>query len=116
MTWCAPAGSAAIAEVLASARPLADMLWTRETEAGSFDTPERRAAIEARMVRLAASIGDEAVRKHYRQDLEDRLRGLFRNERAPADQRPFQRGPQRAARPQLAAARIWQAGPGACAA
>ena len=87
-------GRAAIAEVLASARPLADMLWTRETETGSFDTPERRAAIEARMVRLAASIGDEAVRRHYRQDLEDRLRGLFRTSALPPTSGRFNAAPR----------------------
>src|ERR1041385_7258685 len=41
-------GREAIAEVLAGAHPLAEMLWSRETEAASFDTPERRAAFEAR--------------------------------------------------------------------
>ena len=40
-------GRDAIAEVLAGARPLGEMLWMRETEAASFDTPERRAAFEA---------------------------------------------------------------------
>src|SRR4029079_1552488 len=35
-------GREAIAEVLAGARPLAAMLWARETEAAALDTPERR--------------------------------------------------------------------------
>jgi DNA primase len=70
-------GRAAVAEVLGSARGLADMLWVRETEAATFDTPERRAALEKRMNELAASIGDDAVRKYYRQDLETRLQGMF---------------------------------------
>jgi len=38
-------GPGAIADVLAGARPLADVLWTRETESGRFDTPERRAGL-----------------------------------------------------------------------
>src|SRR5271156_1194506 len=42
-------GRDAIEDVLGAARPLADMLWTREIEAGAFDTPERRAALEARL-------------------------------------------------------------------
>ena len=45
--WSAPAAARRSAEVLAGARPLGDMLWTREIEAASFDTPERRAALEA---------------------------------------------------------------------
>ena len=47
-------GREAIAEVLARARPLGEMLWTRETEAASFDTPERRAAFEAQGARGGA--------------------------------------------------------------
>src|SRR3990172_305400 len=43
------AGREAVAEVIAGARPLGQMLWTRETEGHSFDTPERRAALEARI-------------------------------------------------------------------
>jgi DNA primase len=70
-------GRAAVLEVLEAAWPLADMLWARETESGAFDTPERRAALEARMAALAASIGDDAVRKYYRQDFEQRLRRRF---------------------------------------
>lgn len=79
-------GREAIDEVIAAARPLADMLWLRETETGQFDTPERRAALEARLGEITNSIGDESVRKYYRQDLEGRLRGLFAP--APAGERP----------------------------
>jgi DNA primase len=87
-------GSAAIAEVMAAARPLADVLWTRETEAGRFDTPERRAGFEARINELMNAITDETVRRHYRQDFWQRLRNLT----APGvPQRPsrggFQSGP-----------------------
>src|SRR5207302_323168 len=41
-------GREAISEVIGAARPLADMLWQRETESGSFDTPERRAGLDQR--------------------------------------------------------------------
>jgi len=76
-------GRAAMLEVLAAAWPLADMLWQRETESGAFDTPERRAALEARINAVAASIGDESVRKYYRQDFEQRLRRLLAPTPAP---------------------------------
>ncbi len=49
-------GRAAISDVLASARPLADVLWTRETESGRFDTPERRAG--TRGAACPSHIGD----------------------------------------------------------
>ncbi len=74
-------GRDAVNEVLAAARPLAQVLWTRETESGGFDTPERRAALEARFSEIAQSIGDEAVRRHYRQEFSTRLRRLFEGDR-----------------------------------
>jgi DNA primase len=70
-------GREAVDEVMAGARPLADMLWLRETETGGFDTPERRAGLEARLNTVTGAIGDESVRKYYRQDLYGRLRALF---------------------------------------
>jgi DNA primase len=70
-------GREAIAEVLAAARPLAQVLWARETEVASFDTPERRAALEARMNEITASIADDSVRRYYRQDFSEKVRALF---------------------------------------
>jgi DNA primase len=74
-------GREAIEDVLAAARPLADVLWARESEAGAFSTPERRAALEGRLAEVIATIGDETVGRYYRQDFAARLRQLF----APAD-------------------------------
>jgi DNA primase len=70
-------GREAIEDVLAAARPLAHVLWARESEAGPFDTPERRAAFEARVGEVTAGIADEAVRRYYRQDFSGRLRQMF---------------------------------------
>ncbi|MGC1715261.1 MAG: DNA primase [Xanthobacteraceae bacterium] len=71
------AGREAIDDVLAAARPLAQVLWARESEAGPFDTPERRAAFEARVGEVTATITDEAVRRYYRQDFSEKLRRMF---------------------------------------
>jgi DNA primase len=71
------AGRDAVSDVIGSARPLAQMLWTRETEGHSFDTPERRAALEARVNEVTATIADESVRKYYRQDFNGRLAQFF---------------------------------------
>ena len=71
------AGRDAVADVIGAARPLADMLWARETEGHQFDTPERRAALEARLNEVTAGIGDDAVRKYYRQDFNARLGAFF---------------------------------------
>jgi DNA primase len=70
-------GRAALDEVLGAARPLAEVIWSREIEAGRFDTPERRAALEARIGELTAAIRDEVVRRYYRQALNERLRAAF---------------------------------------
>jgi DNA primase len=70
-------GRAAIEEVLAGARPLVHMLWMRETEAGGFDTPERRAALEVKLSAVVATIGEESVRRYYRREFGNRLRALF---------------------------------------
>ncbi|MBI5128581.1 MAG: DNA primase [Rhodopseudomonas palustris] len=70
-------GRLAIEEVIGIARPLADLLWSREAEGGSFGTPERRAALEARINELANGIRDEVVRRYYRQDWAERLRAAF---------------------------------------
>src|ERR1700742_383462 len=70
-------GRAAIEEVISAARGLADVIWSREIEGGSFATPERRAALEARIGELSNGIRDEVVRRYYRQDLADRLARTF---------------------------------------
>jgi DNA primase len=70
-------GRAAVEEVVAAARPLAEVIWLREIEGGAYATPERRAALEARINEMARSINDEVVRKYYRQDLLERLYRLF---------------------------------------
>jgi DNA primase len=129
-------GRGAIEEVIAAARPLADVIWSREIESGNFATPERRAALEARIGELANGIRDEVVRRYYRQDLSTRLQNAFAPEqprgfagrggesprrfqprapgagakfaprRGPPGPTPLARGPYQATSPQLAASPI----------
>ncbi|PZU23581.1 MAG: DNA primase [Shinella sp.] len=85
-------GRAPFDRVMAEAKPLAEMIWTREAT-GSFDTPEKRAELEARLKQIVSVIADENVRRHYQQDMRDRLNAFF----APARQQRsgeggFQRG------------------------
>ena len=86
-------GSGAIADGLAGARPLGEVLWGRETEGARIDTPERRAGLEARINELTNAIGDEAVRRYYRQDLRERMRNLVAP--APARSAPGRFAPDR---------------------
>ena len=71
-------GRAPFDKVMASARPLAEMIWGREVQGVNFDTPESRAALEARLRQITAVIADEDVRRHYQQDMRDRLNAFFR--------------------------------------
>jgi DNA primase len=87
-------GREAVVEVIGGARPLAEVLWMRETEAGPLDTPERRAAFEARLGQVTAVIGDDAVRKYYRREFGDRLQQLFQ-----VDERPRMRQQSRRSDP-----------------
>ncbi|EJN13037.1 DNA primase, catalytic core [Bradyrhizobium sp. YR681] len=70
-------GRGAIEDVIAAAKPLADMIWSRELEGGNFATPERRAALEARIKELTNGIRDEVVRRYYRDEFVERLRRTF---------------------------------------
>ncbi|WP_018183631.1 DNA primase [Kaistia granuli] len=70
-------GREAMAQVLAAARPLFDMVWMRETDGGGFETPERRAALDARLRDIARSVADESIRHHYEQAFAERAREFF---------------------------------------
>jgi DNA primase len=70
-------GRGAIEEVIGAARGLVDVIWSREIEGGNYATPERRAALEARINHLTSGIRDEVVRRYYRQDLAERLQRAF---------------------------------------
>jgi DNA primase len=71
-------GAAAMREVLGRAQPLAERLWDAES-AQPVDTPERRAALEARLDKRVGSIADRAVQEHYRRFFKDRLFRHFRS-------------------------------------
>jgi DNA primase len=70
-------GRAAIEDVISAARGLADVIWSREVEGGTFATPERRAALERRIGEISHTISDEVVRRYYRQDFGERLQRTF---------------------------------------
>jgi DNA primase len=91
-------GPSAIAEHLKDARPLADMLFLRETDERSFDTPEQRAALERSLGEAVGKITDEPLRRHYQADMKRRLSAFFGDERQgptrdPGGKRAF--GPRR---------------------
>ncbi|MCI4677862.1 DNA primase [Rhodoblastus acidophilus] len=70
-------GRDAVKTVLDQAKPLVEMLFLREVEAQPLDTPERRAGLERRLREAAGQIRDESLRRHYLDDLRERLAVLF---------------------------------------
>jgi DNA primase len=75
-------GPEAFRAVLDEARPLADLLWMRETAGGVFDTPERRAELEKTLREITNRIRDESVRFHYNQEMRERVHSFFGAQRA----------------------------------
>ncbi len=70
-------GTEAVETVLDQALPLVDLIWLRETEGGTPETPERRAALESRLGELCGLIQDPTLRRYYAAEFQSRLAGLF---------------------------------------
>ena len=110
------AGQEALRQVLEAAKPLVDVIWEKETGAGDFSTPERRAALEAQLQKRLAPITDSSVRHHYEREIKDRLWRLWRAQTSyrpsfPSQTRkPFERHRERA--PASSAMATAQAGAG----
>ena len=75
-------GPDAFRTVLADARPLADLLWMRETAGGVFDTPERRAELGKTLRELTSRIRDESLRYEYQQWMRERVLSFFGAQRS----------------------------------
>ena len=111
-------GAAAFDAVLTAAEPLIDRLWRSETDGADTSTPERRAAVLARLDAHAGEIKHADLQRFYRQELRDRFYALFRRpERTPWVKTPWVKGQApalpspgvlRAARPDMAAAMVEQ--------
>ncbi|MBL8700761.1 MAG: DNA primase [Alphaproteobacteria bacterium] len=67
-----------LAESLATAQPLVEVIWNATLEGRAIDTPERRAAFQADLDRLVATIADPSVQALYRDEFRDRLWRAFR--------------------------------------
>ncbi len=70
-------GRAPFDKVLTEARPLAEMLWMRESTSNTFDTPEQRAELEVRLRQSVSAIQDESVRRYYQQVMREKLNAFF---------------------------------------
>lgn len=87
-------GRSAFDSVMHQARPLSEMIWTREIGEARFDTPESKAELEGRLRQLVNVIADEGVRRHYQQEMRERLNSFFQPQfqRRGGDSRDMGRG------------------------
>jgi DNA primase len=74
-------GAAAVSEVLGAARPLVDLIWQRELEAGDLTTPERQAGFDRRLMAVCNEIRDETLRRYYQAEFRNRLKSFFAPQR-----------------------------------
>jgi DNA primase len=72
------AGREGIDQALGAALNLVDLVWLRETEAGDWSTPERRAGLEARIGQVTGAVADTAIRRHYETALRGKLSDFWR--------------------------------------
>jgi DNA primase len=67
-------GAGAMGALLEQPLALVDVLWMRERDRETLDTPESLAGLEARVMKAAGAIGNEGVRRAYQAELGARLR------------------------------------------
>ena len=85
-------GAAAMQAVLDAAQPMVSLLWKRETEGRSFDSPERKAALERTLSDAMLRIKDLSIRKHYEQAIGDFKWALFKQFRPAGQRKPWGEG------------------------
>ena len=66
-------GAPAMQKVIDSAEPMVRLLWARETDGKTFDSPERKAALDKTLRAALMRIKDPSIRGHYGEEIK-RLR------------------------------------------
>ena len=84
-------GAAAMQKVLDEAQPMVSLLWRRETEGRSFDSPECKAALDKTLRATIARITDPSIRSHYGEEIK-RLRLDLFGTRARPNWQPTRKG------------------------
>lgn len=85
-------GAGAMKKLLDDAIPMVQLLWQRETEGKSFDSPERRAALDATLRERIQQIRDPSIRGHYGQAIKDLRWELFSPRRTGVGRKPWKPG------------------------
>jgi len=86
-------GAGAMQAVLDAAQPMVNLLWQRETEGRSFDSPERKAALDKTLRTALMRIKDGSIRGHYGEEIK-RLRWELFGQRKSAPRKEWVPGPR----------------------
>ena len=70
-------GAGAMQKLLDAAIPMVQLLWQRETEGKSFDSPERKAALDKALREKIKLIVDPSIRSHYGEAIKQMRWELF---------------------------------------
>ena len=70
-------GKGAMQKLLDDAIPMVQLLWRRETDGKTFDSPERKAALDKALRDKIKLIADPSIRSHYGQAIKDLRWQLF---------------------------------------
>ncbi|MGB4825754.1 MAG: DNA primase [Paracoccaceae bacterium] len=91
-------GPPAMQRLLDTAQPMVRLLWQRETEGKSFDSPERKASLDKTLRATIRRIADPSIRAHYGDEIKALRWDLFGTIRRAAPQQrpgqPWQKGPK----------------------
>ena len=82
-------GPQAMHDLIEGAQPMVQLLWRRETEGKSFDSPERRAALDKTLRQAISKIQDPSLKRHYGEAINDLRWQLFKGNRKPANRGGF---------------------------
>ena len=75
-------GASLFKNLIDEAVPMVDLIWRRETEGKSFDSPERRAGLDKSLSDVIALIKEKNLKNHYRDALFQARRQFFGRQNA----------------------------------
>lgn len=85
-------GASAMQKVLDAAQPMVTLLWQRETEGKSFDSPERKASLDKILRAAISRIADPSIKAHYGEEIKRLRLELFGTRARPTWQPQARRG------------------------
>ncbi len=85
-------GAGAMKAVLDNAQPMVNLLWQREIEGRSFDSPERKAALENTLDTCLKRISDAKIRKQYEKEIGNLKWTLFNPSKSKKSRTAFVAG------------------------